>query len=434
MDLHAPRRPACPSRHRVAPGWLLAVTLAAAPWTTAWATRDFIAPAPVLAAPVLVKVQAHADLPRYAVPGPNSDLVLGFDNSAGPGLMLGALGVAAAAATQRNAGDAVTASLPQVTLLEPARRLIRAWSADPAVQGRFLVDRSGEAAGPVLEVVPLGILSFTDRERRSAQAFVELRAKLMDGQQQVLWRTRYVASTGGIRPIGGDTGWSAQQGAALTASMDASLRAGLGFLLQDLARPGPRTAGAPFKAEVYVPRQDKPWTLDGQAIAQDANGHVLIASGAHDAHVTGGLFVLERSRFEAMPAVPGAPAVDAPVAWLPASAPPAASMPPDSAPDRPSRWRAVTAADVDGHTWRYAHPRDPGRFGDVRLAFRDGRVEASNARSHTQGRYEVRNGKLCITYDHDSWPASCLSLVEGADGAPMLWTNTLGRALPLFIE
>jgi hypothetical protein len=110
----------------------------------------------------------------------------------------------------------------------------------------------------------------------------------------------------------------------------------------------------------------------------------------------------------------------------------------DSA-DRPAHTRHLDAAMLEGHSWTFAHPRDPARYGDVHISFANGIATANNSRSHSSGPFNVTDDKVCIDFQSHDWAHTCYYVVDGdtaAGGAsgPMVWTVFTHIGVPLRIN
>jgi hypothetical protein len=101
------------------------------------------------------------------------------------------------------------------------------------------------------------------------------------------------------------------------------------------------------------------------------------------------------------------------------AAPTAVALPvpavPSTSPRHPNGARHLDSMMLQGRTLVYPHPRDPARYGDVRLTFVNDRVDASNRVSKASGYYHVVDDQLCISLD--AWGPICLYVVDGDDPA-----------------
>ena len=106
---------------------------------------------------------------------------------------------------------------------------------------------------------------------------------------------------------------------------------------------------------------------------------------------------------------------------------------------RPARVRHLDAAALDGHSWTFAHPRDPARYQDVHISFANGSATASNAKSGSSGPYTVKDDMVCIDFQSHDWGHTCYYVYDSAPdegGAPtaMLWTVYTHQSVVLTIN
>jgi hypothetical protein len=101
---------------------------------------------------------------------------------------------------------------------------------------------------------------------------------------------------------------------------------------------------------------------------------------------------------------------------------------------RPANTRHLDAALLDGRTWSFPHPTNPARFGQVVLRFKDGRVDASNARSTSTGRYTVRDDMVCIAFEVNDWGQPCYYAYDGDASSPRVLVVRSGNSVPLAIR
>ena len=123
----------------------------------------------------------------------------------------------------------------------------------------------------------------------------------------------------------------------------------------------------------------------------------------------------------------------------PATAAAAARDPGADAADRPARTRHLDAAMLEGRSWTFPHPRDPGRYGDVRIRFANGIATANNSRSGSSGPFHVTNDKVCIDFQSHDWARACYYVFDSdpaASGASraMVWTAGAHVGVPLTIN
>jgi len=142
-------------------------------------------------------------------------------------------------------------------------------------------------------------------------------------------------------------------------------------------------------------------------------------------------------RPDARPAKPSAPA-SAPAASAAARAPVAAPPPPPppqtaaAASWDPAVFHLDAAALV-GQTWVFPSA-SPVRYGDNRFVFKRDRVEASNARDHATGTWNVEADKLCVTLKTGAWGSACYVVTGSPAAGLQIRVLPDGERLPLKIE
>jgi hypothetical protein len=110
------------------------------------------------------------------------------------------------------------------------------------------VVRAGHASTATMEIVPYLVL--TRLRDDTVRVWVVLKAILKDGDSEV-WTTRYAGALGESRPLGGDEGWAAADGAAFRQAVDRSLRAVADVFLRDISGQIPR-AGPRVRVQAYT--------------------------------------------------------------------------------------------------------------------------------------------------------------------------------------
>ena len=319
--------------------------------------------------------------------------------------------------------------------------------------------------GPRLSLSPSVIIAIVGRNK--AQLHAALRARLANPDGTLAWEATYFAPTGAERPLRGSDGWGDRDCAPLKASAAAALARLVKLMLTDVATPYPRHDARATLVQTTLPFASSPWQMIGSTLAEDDDTLTFLPSNREDHHFSG-IYLLDKhlilalapvagDRNMALPkgahlavrrdgaipvaSTPGATAAAAATERPARVAPVQAAMPVPApvspqAMSRPPQVQHLDAAMVVGKTWRYAHPRDPARFGDVRLAFFSDHVDASNAKSSTSGSWQVRDDKLCVDLA-GGWGHICYYVVEGAgdDGNDVaLMLAASGRKLPLQIE
>jgi len=128
-------------------------------------------------------------------------------------------------------------------------------------------------------------------------------------------------------------------------------------------------------------------------------------------------------------------------ASVPSSTPAAGTTAHDPAAgaDRPARTRHLDAAMLEGHSWIFPHPRDPGRYGDVHIRFVNGIATANNSRSNSSGPFHVTNDRVCIDFQSHDWARACYYVFDSdpagsGSSRPMVWTAGTHIGVPLTIE
>ena len=142
-------------------------------------------------------------------------------------------------------------------------------------------------------------------------------------------------------------------------------------------------------------------------------------------------------RPDARPARPSAPA-STPSASAATHAP-AAVRQPASVPEpaAAASWDPAVfhldAAALVGQTWVFPSA-SPVRYGDNRFVFKRDRVEASNARDHATGTWNVEADKLCVTLKTGAWGSACYVVTGSPAAGLQIRVLPDGERLPLKIE
>jgi len=378
--------------------------------------------------------------------------------------------------------------------------------AGGAFGGRLV---SAPGSGPTLVLRHSIALTVTDLN--VYRAHVVLGAQLDDADGHVLWRGLYSASTGGEHHLVGADGWLERDGAALDASVSASLAAVVRVLLTDVAQPYARELAQLKKARVHVPWELARYDVAAYALADDGR-FMALAPRNVDEPVLGGVILVDKAevelragdrrdrterveadvrklksrtragrrarrrienRIEAEARVgisKGAVAptpVEAEDAVEPAPLPtPALPEPPAPRPSAPTTVAELVArvsasgearlasdgahmapvplvapalappVDVTlltGKTWRFRHPRDPARFGDVRFAFHGTHLMATNAVGSSWGDWTATGEQLCVKFADRGWHDACYRVVDAGNGRLAI-VGVEGRLQPLVVE
>jgi len=144
-------------------------------------------------------------------------------------------------------------------------------------------------------------------------------------------------------------------------------------------------------------------------------------------------------RPEVRPAKPSAPA-STPAASAALRAPAATPQPalvPAPEPAAAASWDPAVfhldAAALVGQTWVFPSA-SPVRYGDNRFVFKRDRVEASNARDHATGTWNVEADKLCVTLKTGAWGSACYVVTGSPAAGLQIRVLPDGERLPLKIE
>lgn len=117
------------------------------------------------------------------------------------------------------------------------------------------------------------VLSFANQ--LEVLPYVTLRVKLMGNNgKSKLWTTRYIASSGARRPLVGEGGWTADNGAVLRAQVSHLLDLAIGTMLKDIATPYPRDEATLTNVHGFFPHVNKPLQVVGYKLSEE-NGRML---------------------------------------------------------------------------------------------------------------------------------------------------------------
>ncbi len=110
---------------------------------------------------------------------------------------------------------------------------------------------------------------------------------------------------------------------------------------------------------------------------------------------------------------------------------PAVAKPAVMGPFKPGKPLPITLDMVRSHTWRYPHPTEFEKNGNIELLFSDSGVQATNKLGGSMGTFELRDGALCLSLV--SWTSYCFFVVE-EDGQKMAFFTGRGNKVKLTIE
>lgn len=179
---------------------------------------------------------------------PNSQLMISghhseaasFFNNALLGGAVGAIidGAQIQGEARRLLGDNPEATL-HFQLNDRAREITRARLAQmpPGTVNTFADDGAAR-----LQVWVSVVLNFT-HDNAYARPYIWLKAGLIpEGINHATWQTNYFASWGPARPMQGDGGWMAKEGAELRRTVDIALEEAIHVMLTDVSQPFSRDA------------------------------------------------------------------------------------------------------------------------------------------------------------------------------------------------
>jgi hypothetical protein len=262
------------------------------------ATFDRTKPAPAQAGPIAIRISNDTlgmnDLPLGAYRVPDSQVIVSGRQSptaGGIGMMFGLVGVLVADAveTHRTANAVSDAEkVLHIRLDGELRADLAAQVADPAFKNRYTL---GQPGGATLEILPALVLTYTDDTH--VRPFVDLKVRLLDRSGAEAWSTRYFASTGYDRTMDGPGGWAEHDGAALKASVSASLRQAVKVMLADVATPYARDEKKRFAVATAIPFVHQRFQLVGMDLAED-DQYIAFLPHVGDASVMSGVNVLDK--------------------------------------------------------------------------------------------------------------------------------------------
>ena len=235
------------------------------------ATYDRTKPAPPQTGPIAIHVLDDTlglnDIPLGTYRVPDSQVVVsGRQQNAGAGVLFGIVGVLVADAVVTHHTASAVSNAERVLHIHLGNELradLGAQISDGALKGRYTLDK---ADGSSLDILPAVILTYTDETH--VRPFVELKVTLYDRNHAQVWDTRYFASTDYDRTMDGPGSWSDQDGAALKASISASLRQAVHAMLKDVATPYARD-GKKITAMASLPFATQRLQIVGQDLDED---------------------------------------------------------------------------------------------------------------------------------------------------------------------
>jgi hypothetical protein len=136
---------------------------------------------------------------------------------------------------------------------------------------------------------------------------------------------------------------------------------------------------------------------------------------------------------DAKPETPAAPVVSKAAS---VAAVPAIVLPPVPVPEpvwSPAAPRHLDPAALVGQTWTFPSA-DPQRYGDIRLTFKKGSVEASDSGERLAGIWTVERDKLCVTLKPGAAGTACYYVTGVAASELRIRALPGGERLPLKIQ
>lgn len=228
------------------------------------------------------------DLPTgvYRVPG-SQVIISGHQSGSWVGSILGPFGLALQSAIDAESGqNAVQQSsdLLQISLTAAAEDI-----AQTLISQREYAQTFTDVAtpgSPLLEVKTAVVLTYQDEEL--IKPFVILQAALKHARTNTtMWEGRYIASSGPARPLDGESGWAANEGAVFEDTIAQNLEKAVTTMLTDIAVPYTRTSKELITVQGHYPYiREKVQTVgyalfenDTDIIFQPKLGNAVVFSG-----------------------------------------------------------------------------------------------------------------------------------------------------------
>lgn len=255
--------------------------------------------APAQEGPVQVEFSTAAiskwtDLPLGAYRVPNSDVIVSGHQKGGaaPMLLFGLVGVAVQSSVNAGNGKDAMASAEKAltfSIDEESKAKLAELMADPTYAGKFTKSVTGDRK---FEVTGAVVLSFANRQ--DVLPYVTLRVKLMQGGDDKLWTTRYIASKGARRPLVGEGSWTADSGAPLRTQVSILLDSAIRTMLNDIASPYARDEASLLTVKGFFPHVNKPLQVVGYKLGEE-NGQILFLPKLGTTIVFAGVNLLDPS-------------------------------------------------------------------------------------------------------------------------------------------
>jgi hypothetical protein len=258
------------------------------------ASFDRMKPAPAQTQPIAIQFSKDTlgmnDLPLGAYRVPDSEVIVsGHQSTGGGAAAFGLIGVLVADAIDTHRGaNAVSANEKalHIKLDQEARADIEALLGAGPLGQKFSF---AKGQGKTLDILPAVILNFTDDTH--ARPYVEFKVALLDASGNSVWDTRYYASTGAERTM---DEWAAQDGAALKASISASLRQAVKVMLSDVSSPYARDDKAVKLVQSRFPFVKQRLQVTGLGLFED-DQYIAFLPKIGDASTIAGVNILDKS-------------------------------------------------------------------------------------------------------------------------------------------
>ncbi len=242
------------------------------------------------------------DLPIGTYRVPNSDVIISGHQKGGaaPMILFGVIGLAVQGSVNSQNGKEAMASAEQALTLsidDEAKTVLSRLIAEPDNAAKFTMNETERK----FEVTGAVVLSFANQAE--ALPYVTLRVKLLDKNGKKLWTTRYIASTGGRRPVVGEGSWTENGGAALRANVSKNIETAIRTMLRDIRNPYPRDEASLLTAKGFFPHVNKPLQVVGYKLAEE-NGQILFLPKLSTTIVFAGVNVLTPDTMALAPTQP----------------------------------------------------------------------------------------------------------------------------------
>lgn len=210
----------------------------------------------------------------------------------------------------REAGkDAVRGSEQalRINISEEARVLVREELSSGEFSGK-LVEATADSM-PLLKVTPGVVLTFVNDT--DLRPFVVLKAHIDDNNTKTKhWTARYYASSQLARPLGGDGGWTANNGADLRAVVSADLKRAVSYMLDDIASPVRRDKTKLTAVEAHFPYMKARFKTVGYLLGED-DAFIYYVPNVSEQQVLSGVSILSKETATYRPAAKGDPTMEA---------------------------------------------------------------------------------------------------------------------------